>query len=110
MHTGSKSNYAGGVGSDYEPDGSAAAATNAQPARVALDRNLIERYVDRVIVKPQAVEVRLMSSGSAAPALATGSCTIPFTASKLGAAQGSVSVLVVSLLGAGFSPRSSAVP
>jgi site-specific DNA recombinase len=32
------------------------------------DRDLIERHVDRVIVKPQAVEVRLMASGSTEPA------------------------------------------
>ncbi len=34
----------------------------------APDRDLIERHVDRVIVRPQAVEVRLMSGGSTAPA------------------------------------------
>jgi len=31
---------------------------------VTVDRDLIERHVDRVIVTPQAVEVRLISSGS----------------------------------------------
>jgi len=34
----------------------------------APDRDLIERHVDRVIVRPQAVEVRLMSGGSTEPA------------------------------------------
>jgi hypothetical protein len=33
----------------------------------AADRDLIERHVDRVILRPQAVEVRLMSSHTAEP-------------------------------------------
>src|SRR5262249_61711598 len=39
------------------------AATTEQPTTIA-DRDLVERYVERVIIRPQAVEVRLASSES----------------------------------------------
>jgi hypothetical protein len=38
-------------------------ATTEQPTTVA-DRDLIERYVERVIIRPQAVEIRIASSES----------------------------------------------
>ena len=37
---------------------------SAEPWAAVVDRDLIERHVDRVIVRPQAVEVRLISAGS----------------------------------------------
>jgi hypothetical protein len=43
------------------------AATAETPTAVA-DRDLIERHVERIIVKPQAVEVRLLPSGAAVQA------------------------------------------
>jgi hypothetical protein len=46
-------------------DGVRARLQSAEPWAAAVDRDLIERHVDRVIVRPQAVEVRLISAGSA---------------------------------------------
>jgi site-specific DNA recombinase len=65
----------------------------------AVDRDLIERHVDRVIVKPQAVEVRLTSSCSVEPAepgrgepspgsLATTVLTLPWAAQSFLAVKG----------------------
>ena len=41
------------------------------------DRHLIEHHVDRVIVRPQAVEVRLTSSGSIEPVESSGEESVP---------------------------------
>jgi site-specific DNA recombinase len=70
------------------------------PAAIA-DRDLIDRHVDRVIVGPQAVEVRLITSGSTEPAepageepapgeLATTTLTLPWMASNFVAVKGIV--------------------
>jgi site-specific DNA recombinase len=70
------------------------------PAAIA-DRDLIDRHVDRVIVGPQAVEVRLITSGSTEPAepsgeepapgeLATTTLTLPWVASNFVAVKGIV--------------------
>src|SRR5882672_4825981 len=65
----------------------------------AADRDLIERHVDRVIVRPQAMEVRLMLGGSVDAAeppsgeprpgsLATTVLTLPWAAPNFGAVKG----------------------
>ena len=65
------------------------------------DRDLIERHVDRVMVTPQAVEVRLMSAGATEPvetdgdgtgpgALATTALTLPWAAPSFVAMKGIV--------------------
>ena len=45
-------------------DGVRARLQSAEPSAAAADRDLVERHIDRVIVRPQAVEVRLISAGS----------------------------------------------
>jgi hypothetical protein len=45
-------------------DGLRGRLQSAKPSAAAVDRDLIERHIDRVIVRPQAVEVRLLSAGS----------------------------------------------
>jgi hypothetical protein len=45
-------------------DGVRAHLQSVEPSAVTVERDLIERHVDRVIVRPQAVEVRLISAGS----------------------------------------------
>jgi site-specific DNA recombinase len=65
----------------------------------AADRDLMERHVDRVIVRPQAVEVRIISSGSTEPARAGGNqpassepttttLTLPWNAPSFSAIKG----------------------
>jgi site-specific DNA recombinase len=72
-------------------DGVRAHLRSMELPAAAADRDLIERHVDRVILKPQAVEVRLMQSRSTEPAesggddralgtLATTTLTLPWVA------------------------------
>jgi DNA invertase Pin-like site-specific DNA recombinase len=73
---------------------------SAELPAATVDRDLIERQVDRVIVRPQAVEVRLMPGGSVAAeptagepsrgALATTVLTLPWAAPSLVAVKGIV--------------------
>jgi hypothetical protein len=73
----------------------------AGPSNAIADRELIERHVDRVIVRPQAAEVRLIWSGSTASAnpvsderasgeLATAMLTLPWAAPTFIAVKGIV--------------------
>ena len=64
-----------------------------------MDRDLIERHIDRVIVKPQAVEVRLISAGSTELSgsdeltpceLTTTTLTLPWAAPSFVAVKGIV--------------------
>jgi DNA invertase Pin-like site-specific DNA recombinase len=72
--------------------------TTEPPSAVA-DRDLIERHVDRVIVRPQAVEVRLISAGSTELSdgdeltpceLTTTALTLPWAAPSFVAVKGIV--------------------
>ena len=48
-----------------------------------MDRDLIERHIDRVIVRPQAVEVRLISAGSIEPSGELTPCELKTTTLRL---------------------------
>jgi site-specific DNA recombinase len=59
-------------------------AVTAEPPTAVADRDLIERHVERIIVKPQAVEVRLLSASGAAvqaetPNTGDPGCDLPST-------------------------------
>jgi len=72
---------------------------SAEPSAAAVDRDLIERHIDRLIVRPQAVEVRLISAGSTELSgsdelipceLTTTTLTLPWAAPSFVAVKGIV--------------------